>query len=270
MPKVTLESQDKVAETLLTALYQRANESRRPDALIHDDTAVHLVEQIDYDFTRFTLNKLDQVTAVLRVREFDRLAGDFLTRQPASVVVNLGCGLDTRFERVDNGQVEWYNLDLPEVIEFRQQLLPETERCKMIGISLFDRAWLDMVSDHPGKAYLFIAEGVFPYFTTEQVKDIFLFLKAKFPGCELLCDGMSTLMVRIHNLELSRSKVRARLGWALKDSHEPETWGAGIRLLSEWYYFDRPEPRLGIYQLMRYMPAFGKGVGIFLYQLGER
>ena len=269
MGKITLQSQDKIAETLLTALYQRAIESRRADALLRDETSLHLIEQIDYDFSRFTLNQLDQVSTILRVREFDHLTHDFLSRFPSSVVVNLGCGLETRFERVDNGQVEWYNLDLPEVIDFRGKLLPETSRSSMLGYSIFDQTWVEQVSHHPGKTHLFIAEGVFPYFTEQQVKSLFLLFKDKFPGCELICDGMTQFMIRIHNLELGRSKIDARLNWALNNGHQPETWGPGIRLLSEWFYFDQPEPRLGIYQLMRYIPAFGKGVGIFHYQLGN-
>jgi O-methyltransferase involved in polyketide biosynthesis len=268
MSKIKLLSQDEIAETLLTALYQRANEASRPDALLCDETARRLVEQIDYDFNRFTLNEMDQVTTILRVRQFDRFAQDFLSRHPSPVVVNLGCGLDTRFERVDNGLVEWYNLDLPEVIEFRRKLMADTRRSPSLGCSIFDQAWLKQVGYQPTKSYLFIAEGVFPYFTEEQVKSLFMLFMGEYPGCELVCDGMSPLMIRIHNLELSRSKVTARLGWALKNGRQPESWAPGIHMLSDWYYFDRPEQRLGTYQLMRYIPAFAKGVGIYHYQLG--
>ena len=269
MTKQSLQTQNKIAETLLTTLYQRASETLRPDAMLRDETAVRLIEQIDYDFSRFTLNKLDQVSAILRVRQFDYYAQDFLTRNPLCVVVNLGCGLDTRYERIDNGVVEWYNLDLPEVIEFRHKLIPETGRCMLLGCSIFDQSWVDRVSNHPGKPYLFIAEGVLVYFTEAQVKSLFLLLRDRFPGCELVCDGMTKFMVRIHNLELSRSKVEARLNWALNDGHQPEAWGNDIHLLSEWFYFDRPEPRLGIFQLMRYIPPLAKGVGIFHYRLGN-
>ena len=97
----------------------------------------------------------------MRLREFDRRAQDFLARHPEAVVVHIGCGLDARFERVDNGQVEWYDLDLPEVIELRHQLLDETARCRFLGCSVFDRTWLDLVSIHASRAFLFLAEGVF-------------------------------------------------------------------------------------------------------------
>jgi O-methyltransferase involved in polyketide biosynthesis len=114
-----------------------------------------------------------------------------------------------------------------------------------------------------------MAEGVFPYFTEQQVKGLFLLLRDKFPGGELVCDAMTPAMLWLHNLELSSSKVDARLHWGMKNGHQPETWADGIRLMNEWFYFDEPEPRLGSYQLMRYLPVFAKGVGIFRYQLGE-
>ena len=263
-----LVSHDKIAETLLLALNVRAVEARHSNPLLRDERAIQLVDQIDYDFSRFKLNSLDQVAAILRVREFDRLTQQFLSHWPKSTIVHIGCGLDTRFERVDNGLVEWYDLDLPEVISFRQELIPITERTHPVGCSVFDPAWLEVVRSQPKQPCLFLAEGVFPYFTQDQVRKLFLQLADKFPGCELVCDGMSPFMVRLHNLELLASSVGARLHWALKNGREPEAWGNGIHLISEWYYFDRPEPRLGAFMMMRYLPFFAKGVGIYHYQLG--
>ena len=268
MTKLILESQDKIAETLLIALNARVVEARLPNPMLRDEHAIQLVEQIDYDFSRFKLAGHDQATTIMRLRQFDRYTQDFLSRHPHSVAVHIGCGLDTRFERVDNGLVEWYDLDLPEVTSFRQKLIPSIERCHQLGCSVFDHAWLDAVRKYPGRAYLFLAEGVLPYFTEEQVRQLFVLLAGNFPGCELVCDGMTPAMIRLHNLKLSFSKVGARLNWGLKTGRQPETWGAGIRFLSEWFYFDLPEPRLGSSQLMRYIPLFAKGVGIFRYQLG--
>ena len=86
-----------VAETLLIPLYFRAQETQRPDALVKDEQAVALVKQLDYDFSRIKLRKHDEVAIILRLREFDRFARDFLNRCPDGVVVHIGCGLDTRF-----------------------------------------------------------------------------------------------------------------------------------------------------------------------------
>ena len=103
------------------------------------------------------------------------------------------------------------------------------------------------------------------------MKELVLRLKERFPGAELVCDAMTPPMVRMLNWELavSLSKVKARLHWGLSDPQDMEGWSAGIRLVDKWYYFDRPEPRLGPSQLMRYIPPLAKGVGVFHYQLGD-
>ena len=92
-----------VPETLLIPLYIRAKESQRPDAMLKDDIAVAVVDQLDYDFTRIKLQGHDELAIILRLREFDRFARDFLAAHPAGVVVHIGCGLDTRFERAAGG-----------------------------------------------------------------------------------------------------------------------------------------------------------------------
>ncbi len=259
-----------VAETLLIPLYFRAKESQHPDALIKDEQAVALVKQIDYDFTRIRLRKHDEIAIILRLREFDRFARDFLSRCPDAVVVHIGCGLDTRFQRVDNGRVEWYDLDLPEVIDLRRQLIGgEGERYHLLAGSVFDRAWLDTVSVHRRRPFLFMSEAVLMYFEEAEVKRLVLTLRKHFPGAELVCDAATPLMVRLDNLHLVMTPVRARVHWGLARGQDLEAWGEGIRLLEEWFYFERPEPRLGAMQMMRYIPGIRKASGIFHYRLGE-
>jgi O-methyltransferase involved in polyketide biosynthesis len=260
-----------VAETLLIRLYFRAKETQRPDALVKDEQAAALVKQLDYDFSRIKLRKHDEVAIILRLREFDRFARDFLNNCPDAVVVHIGCGLDTRFQRVaEGGRVEWYDLDLPEVVELRRKLIGgEGERYHLLACSMFDRAWLDTVSIHRPRPFLFIAEAVLMYFEEVQVKRLVLTLRERFPGAELVCDAVTPFMVRLDNLHLVLTPVRARVHWGLAHGRDLETWGEGIRLLEEWFYFERPEPRLGSMQMMRHIPAIRKASGIFHYRLGE-
>lgn len=275
MTKVRLESSNAVTETLLMALYARAQEARQAAPLVRDARAAALVEQIDYDFSRTRLQNHDQVFTMMRLREFDRRARDFLARHPRAVIIHIGCGLDTRFDRVDNGTVTWYDLDLPEVISLRRRLMAESPRCQLLGCSVFEDAWLEVVSVHAARPFLFLAEGVFPYFTEAQVKTLFCTFMQRFPGAELVCDAMSPLMVWVNNLQLRYFRVGARLRWGLRRGRDPESWcgavaaDAHIRLLREWFYFDVPEPRLGAAQLMRYVPLLAKGTGIYQYQLGS-
>ena len=269
--KTTYQDLSGVTETLLIVLAIRAFESQRPDALIKDERAEVLVRQMDQDFLRGKLAKIEdysQVATILRSREFDRHARDFLARHPEAVVVHIGCGLDTRFERVDNGQVEWYDLDLPEVIELRRKLIGgERARYHLLGCSVLDSAWLDAVSAHRQRPLLFLAEGVLMYLEEAQVKSLVLTLKEHFPVAELVFDGFSPFLSWANNLRVTLTKVGARSHWALKDGKDLERWSDGIRLLDERFPFQYPEPRLGRALAVRHIPFFTKTIGIFHYQL---
>ena len=276
-----------VSETLLMTLYIRAMESQRPDALIKDEKAVELVTQmtadgyIRYDFGRIRRIHMDEkvkVTIILRNVEFDRYTRDFLARYPEAVVVHIGCGLDSRFERVDNGTVEWYDLDLPEVIELRRKLIGgEGERYHFLAFSVLEEAWLEVVSAHRQRPFLFLAEGVFMYFQEAKVKWLVLTLRDRFPGAELAFDACSPFLVRANNLRLSIAWFGARYHWGIWRGQELERWGdpstslraGGIRLLDEWGYLDRPEPRLDHIRWTRTIESMARTSRIYHFQLGK-
>ncbi len=282
MPKTTSQDLSGVSETLLITLYIRAMESQRPDALIKDEKAVALVRKIGgdglYDFNRMKslhLSEANKLVIILRNREFDRYAQDFLRRQKDAVVVHIGCGLDTRFERVcseqpDFSQVEWYDLDLPHVIELRRKLISgEGERYHLLGCSVLDVAWLDMVSAHGRRPFLFLAEGVFMYLDGAQVKWLVLMQRDRFPSAELVFDAYSPLHVWRHNLQYSLSKIKFLTHWGIWHGQEIEGWGDGIRLLGEWGYFDDETPRLAHIQWLRRIEAAARTFRIYHFQLGE-
>ncbi len=265
-----------VEKTLLITLYIRAMESQRPDALVKDERAEALVRQLDQETLQKTLALTDdfsRVAVILKGREFDRFAQDFLARHPDAVVVHIGCGLDTRFERVcseqpDNGRVEWYDLDLPEVIGLRRKLVGgEGDRHHFLACSVLDSAWLDMVSAHSQRPFLFLAEGVFMYFEEAQVKSLVLTLHDRFPGAELVFDAFSPFLRWGHNVRVTRTRVGAYLHWGLKHAQDLERWGAGIRLLDERYPFQYPVPRMRNAFKMRLFPFLATAVGVFHYQL---
>lgn len=264
---------NEMTETLLIMLYIRAAESHRPDALIKDDIAVALVRQMDQDFLRSKLARIDettQVAIILRNRQIDFYARDFLVRHPDAVVVHIGCGLDTRFERVDNGKVEWYDLDLPEVIELRRKLIGgEKERYHLLACSVLDSVWLDIVNAHRQRPFLFLAEGVLMYFEESQVKSLVLMLKKNFPNWELVFDAFSPFFVWANNRRVDRTKIGARCRWAIKRGQDLERWSDGVRLLDEWFPYEQSEPRLGKARWVRRVPLFARTMGIFHYRLGS-
>lgn len=268
-----------VPATSLITLYIRAVESQRPDALIKDERAEALVRQLDQETLRKTLPLTEdstRVVMILKTREFDRFTQDFLVRQPKAVVVHIGCGLDTRFERVDNGQVEWYDLDLPDVIELRRKLVGgEGARHHFLACSVFDSAWLHEVGAQRPGPFLFLAEGVFMYFDEAQVKSLVLTLKEHFPGAELVFDAYRPFLMWSHNLRVARKGIGAPLHWALKHPQDLEGWGdpstslraGGIRLLDERYPFQSPEPRIRRALKVRLFASLSKGIGVYHYQL---
>jgi O-methyltransferase involved in polyketide biosynthesis len=206
---------------------------------------------------------------VLRVREFDRFARDFLAAHPDGVVVHIGCGLDTRFERVDNGRVEWYDLDLPEVIQLRRKLIrDDSGRYHLLDCSVFDPAWLETVGAHRPRPFLFIAEGVFPYFDEVQVKCLVKSLQSSFLGAELVFDAHTPWVIWGDNLQLKFSKITARLKFALKHGRDVESWSAGIRMLEEWHYYGTDEPRVRPFRFMYTISFLRNSTGIFHYRLG--
>jgi len=260
-----------VAETLLVTLYLRAMESQRPDALIKDEKAVALVAQMSYDFGRIRLlhlNEANKLVIILRNREFDRYARDFLRRRPQAVVVHIGCGLDSRFERVDNGQVEWYDLDLPDVIELRRKLIgDEGGRYHLLGCSVLDNAWLEAVEAHCQRPFLFLAEGVFMHLEEAQVKALVQTLRDHFPGAELVFDSYSPLHILRSNLQTAEFGFRVH--WGIWHGKELEGWGDGIHLLDEWGFFDRPEPRLAHIRWMRPIESLFRTLRIYHFRLGR-
>ena len=271
-----------VSDTYLAPLYWKAMESQRPDTILKDEKAEALVAQMTadgYDFSRVRQIKMNELLYAMRViftREIDRYARDFLSRHPEAVVVHIGCGLDARFERVgcdqpDTSQVEWYDLDLPEVIELRRKLIDGEEgRYHLLGCSVLEPAWQEAVRVHRGRPFLFLAEGVFMYFTETQVKSLVLTLRDHFPGAELVFDGWRPFEIWLGNFVLG-----GLLRWGFWRGQELEGWGSassagdGIRLLDEWGYFDRPEPRLHSFRWMAPIFRLLKPMRVFHFQLGK-
>ncbi|MBI5544923.1 MAG: class I SAM-dependent methyltransferase [Deltaproteobacteria bacterium] len=254
-----------VSETLLIPLYCRAVESQSENPIISDPRAVAITRELNEHFRRspremqrwLASGKLPtrlSVSLALRTRHFDRCVQTFVAAHPEGVVINLGCGLDTRFFRLDNGQVRWFDLDFPEVIAVRRAFLEETERHVHLGSSALDLAWMNDPRLPSSGPVLVLAEGLFMYLTEPPVKELLLALQRRFPGCELVAEVFSAAWVKRMQHPLLRRKYRRQLHMAedatfrfgISDSRAFEAWGPGIRFLDDWTYFDDRERKLGL------------------------
>jgi methyltransferase (TIGR00027 family) len=281
-----------ISETLLIPLYARALETQSKHPLITDDIAVAITKQLNPVFAhsssslhrllakgkiRRTNSKKLSVFLSLRTRCFDRYCKEFLHRDPSGVIVELGCGLSSRFFRIDTKPVEWYDLDLPEVIAIRKRFMQETDRCKMIASSVLDYQWMDQLSS-PGLHVLFIAEGLLMYLYEEEVKSLVLELQKRFPGCELVCEVQNTFVINALKKERWKRKFQkdhhlgseAAMHFGIADGTVLESWGPGIRFLDEWTIFDDHEKKMGWMNLFAFSKRLRKAQWVVHYKLESR
>jgi len=228
-----------VEETLFIPLWCRAQVSKKYPSLLYDPKAVDLVRAIDYDFSviesRFSPEYF--LTSAARARQCDDAAKAYIVEHPRASVINLGAGLDTTFYRVDNGSIEWYDLDLPNVIAVRKQLLPETDRTHAIAKSLLDTRWYDEVT-HTKHGVFAIAGGVLAYLEEWQVQAFFSALADHLPGAEVVFTAYSPCEVSQVNRSLQRlGMTHAAMKWALEDAHDLTRWDDRISVLEQYSFF---------------------------------
>ena len=190
-----------VQETLILPLYSRKLCTELYPNLYRDETAVHLIDQIDYDFSeaeknsRSLMQRFGALEVAMRQNDLAFEVRAYLKNHPCAAVVNLGCGLDNTGRACDTGRCKIYNLDFPDVITLRQQLLPAGEREQNIPCDLKDSAWFDKI-DASGGA-VFFASGVFYYFLTEQVRELVQGMADAFPGWVLVFDAANRTAVKM-------------------------------------------------------------------------
>jgi methyltransferase (TIGR00027 family) len=246
-----------VPRTLLIPLWARAAESKRKDAIIKDELALQMVSQIDFDFSQFEKEWATQLYVVIRTEILDKAVNGFITKHPNAVVINLGCGLDTRFFRVDNGTTRWYDLDLPEPIRIKRQFFKETDRYKMLDKSVFDYSWINEITkdDRP---ILIIAEGLLMYFQESEVKDLMNTLVKAFPKAEMLLEMVTPAMVKAsgEKAQTERFQMAATFHWGITGGKEIETYNNSIKFLEEWNYLDYHKSRWNLIRLLALIPAY--------------
>ncbi|MFP2958813.1 class I SAM-dependent methyltransferase [Myxococcus sp. 1LA] len=173
-----------IPETMLWTLHNRAGEAKRPDGILKDAEVVRIYDAIDYDFEK-SFGRAEPSHAI-RAVETDRTIRAWLATHPDGFVVSLGEGLETQAQRLDNGQLRWLSVDLPEAVAIRERFLTPNERLRHFPASALDRAWMDQVD--ASKGVFIIAQGLFMYFEEDAVRRLFVDIAERFPGAEVLFD----------------------------------------------------------------------------------
>jgi O-methyltransferase involved in polyketide biosynthesis len=228
--------------TLLLPLWGRAVETQKRKPLLVDKFAAEIITKLNYDFTTIAKNThpVTQFSWIARSIHIDNTIKEFLIKYPDAAIVNIGCGLDTTFERVDNGRLHWYDLDLPAVIELRKNFIPEGERRKFISSSFLNDSWFGELRANSG--VLFIAAGVLYYFIQDEIKDIFNKIALCFPGSEIVFDAASSAGIKIANKKVIQNSgldENSFLKWGLDAASEIPGWNNNIEIIREYPMFLR-------------------------------
>lgn len=245
--KITLTG---VPETMLQTVYARARESAGRGA-IRDETAEQIIGSLDYDFSLAEKDTAMRSGVIARTIVLDRLVGAWLGRHPGTVVVNLACGLDTRCYRM-KGYQHWYNLDLPETITVRQQLLPESGAISQLAMSAMDD-WGAAIRETDAPA-LVIIEGLTMYLSEADVRRIFEVIAARLPKAEVFVETMNPAVAKRFK-ERSIEGSHAKFTWGVKDGRALAALLPGFRFVEEHSLTEGMAVFAPVYKLLDKLPA---------------
>lgn len=256
-----------VQETLVIPLYGRKMCTELYPNLFRDDTAVRLMNEIDYDFSVLEkksgsiMQRFGFLEAAMRQNDLAWEVRDYLKSHPNAAVVNLGCGLDDTGRSCDNGSCVIYNLDFPDVIAARDAMLPAGEREHNIPCNLNDTAWFDEI-DASGGA-VFFAAGVFYYFLKDQVRALVQKMAGTFPGAKLVFDAANERAVKLMLKTWIKDAEIKDVGayFAVSDAaREISAWDKRIAVSSKGYmlgYNDLKDPSVSGF--FRFLSKVGDG-----------
>jgi O-methyltransferase involved in polyketide biosynthesis len=237
MNKINL-SQEK--ETLLVPLFGKAKEYESKSPIIIDKKAVEIIHQIDYDFQSLKIPEKTNKMLCIRAKLIDNFVKDFLSKRNRSAVLHLGCGLDSRYSRINNGDVDWYDVDFKEVIDIRKHFYEETDNYHLVGSSVTESEWIKKISKEKDQ-YIVIAEGLFMYLKEDEIKTLMSRLNEKIGSYTLIFDAYSSLTAKSAKNHPSIKKTDAKIQWGIDNPEELLKWGMDIQFVAERYFTENEE-----------------------------
>lgn len=225
MEKISAEG---IPEEMLLALRGRERESKREGHFLYDEKAVQTVEALDYDFTEMDKTAAMGRGAIAKALLLDELVGDYIRENPGAVIVDVSCGADTRFYRVDNGQIRWYNMDLPETIEARKRLFGSHERVFDIPKSVLDESWTAQIeADGP---VLVLVEGYTMHSSKQDVQKIFRIIGGHFQEAAVL---MEITVPKVVKMAVDASTGQKKYSWGVKNGRKLQSLAAGFHAVKD-------------------------------------
>jgi O-methyltransferase involved in polyketide biosynthesis len=237
----TLPTFTPLEDSLWLTLVCRALDNRRHQPILGDKMADQVVRTLDYDYRqhRVTTNFINNVA--LRAKKLDEVTAGFLARHPDAVGLDLGSGLDTRFERLaPPASVEWYDVDFPAVATVRKSVIPEHPNAHVIGADVQDPDWLDTVpSDRPA---VIVADGLMGFLTKDELVSLLDRLIDHFPSGEMVFNSYTKFAVWAARHSPGTKAVAELIKFpGVDDPHDFERWNPRLTLVKEILLSREPE-----------------------------
>jgi O-methyltransferase involved in polyketide biosynthesis len=255
-------------ETLLIPLFGKAAESEKLSPVLTDKKAAQIIGLIDYDFASLKIPDKTNVMMCIRAKLIDRYVQQFLAENGSCTALHLGCGLDSRYDRISHNDADWYDVDFPDVMDLRRHFYEDTPQYHMIASSVTQPDWIGAIPVR--KHCIVIAEGLFMYLTEDEIKTLVARLTARFGRFALIFDAYSTLTARHAMNHPALKKIGARIQWGVDDPKALEIWG--LQLLEQKYFTDKeavdglsPGTR-ALFRAANTFPAAKKAHRILIYQ----
>jgi O-methyltransferase involved in polyketide biosynthesis len=256
-------------ETLLITLYAKALDYETKNSLLNDKAANDIIKTIDYDFSKFNSYAKNNLI-VVRAKQYDEWIREFLQNNKNSIVLNLGCGLDTRVTRINPTlSVDWFDVDYPEVIQLRKTFYQNNDKYKMIESSITEQEWLKEIPDN--KPAIIIAEGVLEYITVEEVSVLLTSLTDHFKDGEIMFDVMNSFAVQSAKKSL-KDTTGAVHTWAVDDINEVDKLNyklkkvTALSLLQSRFVKRLPFKFRLLYGLMSFIPQLKNMLRLLRYK----
>ncbi|WP_374718142.1 class I SAM-dependent methyltransferase [Neobacillus sp.] len=258
----------KEMETLLITLQAKAKDSFSKHSILHDKKAADILQMIDYDFEK--LSHFGNEMMVIRAKQLDTWLQEFIKKQPDAIVLNLGCGLDTRIVRINPpSTIQWFDVDFPEVIDLRKSFFSNQKGYEMIPSSVTDPNWLEKISNN--RPTMIIAEGILEYLSKDEVKVLLNRLTNYFPQGQIAFDVMSSFAVHSGKDRLKET-TGAVHKWTVDHINDVDKldskWNrvANLSILKSKYAHKLPLKTRFLYYVMAMIPSFRNMIRLLLYK----
>ena len=238
---ITLPVFTPMQESLFLTLCGRALDNRSPDPILADTMADEIVRKLDYDCDKFHLSASPIINIALRAKKLDEVALEFVTHHPNAVALDLGAGLDTRMFRIaPPPTVDWYDIDFPEVITARRQLILDCVNAHGVGTDLTDPNWLDAIP--AGRPAVIVADGLLAFLPPEDMISLLNRLISHFPSGEVVFNGYTRFAIwaakHYHGTQSVAGLIKSP---GFDDPREPERWNPRLKLVKEILLTREPE-----------------------------